>query len=92
MPLRIIAAPPAVERLPANTEVAAGERGISTVALIVIHPLKPLPCGPAQNGLSLGISARAFAQAVFCRCAWLQRREAYSSWVNREGKIIEGQR
>ena len=46
--VRIIAAPPAIERLPADPKVAAGEGRIATVAEIVTHPDQPELAGPAQ--------------------------------------------
>src|SRR5579859_2694931 len=46
--VRIITAPPAVERLPTNSKVTAGERRIATVAEIVTHPGQPELACPAQ--------------------------------------------
>ena len=46
--LGIIATPPAVESLPADTEVAAGESGVPPVGAVVVHPSEPLPSGPAH--------------------------------------------
>jgi len=46
--VRVIAAPPAIERLPADPKVTAGERRIATVAKIVTHPGQPELASPAQ--------------------------------------------
>src|SRR5579864_1782906 len=40
--VRVIAAPPAVEALPADAEMATGEGCVAPVVQVVIHPLKPL--------------------------------------------------
>ena len=40
--VRVIAAPPAVEALPADAEMATGEGRVAPVVQVVIHPLKPL--------------------------------------------------
>jgi len=46
--MRIVAPPPAIERLPADPKVAAGEGRIAAMAQIMIHPSQPELTGPAQ--------------------------------------------
>src|SRR3990172_9973136 len=46
--VRIVPPPPAVEGLPADTEMAAGKGGIPTVLEIMGHPLQPENPGSAQ--------------------------------------------
>src|SRR5208282_5301545 len=46
--VRVVAAPPAIERLPADPKVAAGERRVAPVLEIVSHPLQPELARSAQ--------------------------------------------
>jgi len=46
--MRVVAAPPAIEGLPTDAEMAASERSVATVSEIVGHPLHAELAGPAQ--------------------------------------------
>jgi hypothetical protein len=46
--MRVIAAPPAVEALPADAEMATGEGSVASTVQVMIHPLKLLNRFAAQ--------------------------------------------
>src|SRR5579863_2946406 len=75
----VIAAPPAVEALPADPEMAAGESRVASVVQVVIHPLKP----PNRVAAQLPPRIRQLAES-----GWLSPSNLHGDTLLRVSPII----